>query len=449
MGVVLPAVAHHIGRLQREVHGSGQSRIERSADEARQHGCHHGRSHQAQHHGASIHHFHHDDEGRQRRLGHCGQKGRHAQRNQGCQNGHVLAVVGHVVAHPRAHGQTRGEDAARHAGPGRQPGGQELEGHEQERRAFGLRQHVPYRFGPAAERGALCGQPDACDQQPQKRGEGQWIPPSQRIEGGGRAIERGRHHPREQPAQQTAGQRHPDTGAQHRQADGRHDDRAQEMLVAKERDAHQTGKHDHHDDEAAVSGRQLAAQLLQCEHHPGQRRIERGRESGRATSHQQGMHAQFRILAQPAAGMQHHPGGHLDRRAFAPDRQPTQKSGGRQQDLGHRQPQRHKARALRWRQVRLQRHHHLRNARAPGSGKPPSRAPGHGHGTQGRPHQQGQRPGRIEPGEQAKGPIGQPREGDHAQTGQRGIPENDGPIHPLPPLRQFLAHVVPDIGFFA
>ena len=105
-----------------------QRRVHRRRDEARNAAGQQRTGHQAQHHRVAGDHLHHDDEGRDRPLRRRRQEARHAQRDE--RDRRLAAEAGEqrdVVADAGADGERGREHARRHAAPGRQPGGAQLQ----------------------------------------------------------------------------------------------------------------------------------------------------------------------------------------------------------------------------------------------------------------------------------------------------------------------------------
>jgi hypothetical protein len=247
---------------------------------------------------------------------------------------------GDRIADARADRQRRREDAARHAAPGREPGGDELQ-HRVQRREFVMPlQHLLDRLGARAEGDAARHQPDDGHCQPARGREAHRKARPPAVEAPGRAGQRGDQQPREQAAGRAAQQRDQQAGAERVPAQPGHADHAEIAGVAEGRHRHQAGQHDGRDDQAAGAGLEPARQLLDGEHHAGQRRIERRRDAGRAAGHQQRARVDGGAGRKPAPRVLHHPGGHLHRRALAPDRQAGREARHAQADLGDREPQR-------------------------------------------------------------------------------------------------------------
>src|SRR5471032_1911448 len=325
-------------------------------------------------------HFHHDDEGRQRRLRGRREEAHHAQRNQRRR----LRIVGQhrqIIPQRRADCQRRREDPGRHARPYGQPGRQIFEQHIHGRRVVRAFQHGA-RVAVAAAVGVAVG--DHADGRDQQRAAGR----EQQGTGAAqaavavlrRAAQGGDQQARKQAAGDAAAQCHQQAGQQQRPADIGGMDHAEVGGVAVDGDGDHPGQHDGGDQQAAAALLRHARQYLDGEHDAGQRRVERGGDAGRAAGHQQTVRGDGGTARQEAARRQHHAGGDLHRRAFTAQRQAGQQAARRQRHLGQAQFQRHEQAALRRCHRRFQRRHHLRDAGAAGTDRIAAHQPGDGDG---------------------------------------------------------------------
>jgi uncharacterized protein (TIGR00730 family) len=115
--------------LVRHGQQGSQFLVHRPRDQARDATGQQRAGHQAQHHGLARHHLHHDDEGGDRPAWVvAARKPAMPSAISGMAASRFMPMKQrHVVADARADGQRRREDAGRHARPGRDPGGAELQ----------------------------------------------------------------------------------------------------------------------------------------------------------------------------------------------------------------------------------------------------------------------------------------------------------------------------------
>ena len=273
-----------------------------------------------------------------------------------------------VVADAGADRERGREEAAGHAAPHREPGRDELaEGVDDGRALRAVEQAA--RVVVAAARGrAAGGERDDGDGQAADRGEDDRVARAPGVDAVGAAGERAQQQAREHAAGDAAEQRDEHARAEQRPADRRHLDHAEVGRVAVDRDRHQAGQHDRRDEQAARALLGPARQLLDREHHAGERRVEGGGDAGRAAGDEQAVLGDRGALGQPAAHAVQHAGGDLHRRAFAAERQAGEQAPGGQQHLGERQTQRDEEAHLGRGDRGVERGHHLRDARAGGAG---------------------------------------------------------------------------------
>ncbi len=322
----------------------------------------------------TVDHLHHDHERRDRRLRDGRHVADHCERDQHRQ-AHVAEHDVQQVAEPGADRQRRREDPARDARQVRRDHRNHLQERIEHRQMLAAVEQAA-RLGVAAAEGrAARYEADDGDREAAQRGECD-RPLAIQAE-----QLRGQPAPRveQQPAEQAACDPRHDRGDQHGERQQFREmragiDRAEIRVVAVQPERDDAGENDRGDQHAAGARGEAARQLLDREHDPGERRIERGRQPGRrAGEHQLALDLRVRARVE-SSQVEHQRRADLHGRPFAADREAAQDTEERYQHLAEQDAQRQQPGAECTR-ARMQRRDHLRDAAALGAAEEAARDP--------------------------------------------------------------------------